>query len=240
VNAVRLTARDLWCLLREQRREEALAEIRQTARGRFYMNTEQVVVRKELTAAEAPANGAIRIEEAERADLPALAEFNRRQCSTSRTRRFEQGLAEGRRALLGFRGGELIGYFWWHDDAQPGSDFYLARFGLGLADGEMYGYDLFIAPEHRGSGTPAEFLAGVEAALARLGYRRMFGFVESTNRPARWLYATSGYEDVMRCRIRTVLRRLIHVEGRGWLVSGKHGLRPLAGSGPLARRRLGI
>ena len=57
--------------------------------------------------------------------------------------------------------------------------FDLSRFGLGLADGEIYGYDLFVAPEHRGRGMPAEFLAGVEPALARLGYRRMFGFVDS-------------------------------------------------------------
>jgi GNAT superfamily N-acetyltransferase len=227
VNTVVLTARDLWCLVRQQRVRAALADIRGTARERIYMTTEQVVVRKELAPADASANRTIRIQEARPDDLPALAEFNRRQCSTRRTRRFDKGLAEGRRAVLGYRDGDLIGYFWWHDATQADSDYYLARFGLGLADGEMYGYDLFIAPEHRGAGTPVEFLAGVEAELARLGYRRMFGFVEATNLPARFLYATSGYEDVLRSRIRTVLRRLIHVEGRGWLVAGKHGVRPL-------------
>ena len=56
----------------------------------------------------------------------------------------------------------------------------------------MYGYDLFIAPDHRGHGTPDEFLAAVEAELVRLGYHRMFGFVDSANRPARWLYATTA------------------------------------------------
>lgn len=229
MNTVVLTARDLWCLLRQQRPKAALDDIRDTARERIYMTTEQVVVRKELAPAEPSATRTIRIEEARPEDLPALAEFNRRQCNTRRTRRFGQGLANGRRALLGYRDGDLIGYFWWHDATLARGDYYLARFGLGLADREMYGYDLFIAPEHRGGGTPAEFLAGVEAELARLGYRRMFGFVESKNRPARWLYATSGYEDVLRSRIRTVLRRLIHVEGRGWLVAGKHGVRPLRG-----------
>jgi GNAT superfamily N-acetyltransferase len=231
VSTVALTARDLSCLLRERRPKAALAVIRDIARGRFYMKTEQIVVRKELSSAEASATGTVRIEEAEPHHLPVLAEFNRRQCNTCRTRRFDRGLAQGKRALLGFRDGELIGYFWWHDATQAGDDFYLARFGLGLADGEMYGYDLFIAPEHRGRGTPAEFLAGVEAEIARLGYRRMFGFVESWNRPARWLYATSGYEDVLHCCTRSVLRRLIHVDGRGWLVSGKNGLRPLTGVG---------
>ena len=79
----------------------------------------------------------------------------------------------------------------------------------------------------------------VALSLARLGYRRMFGFVDAANRPARWLYATSGYEDVLRSRTRTVARRLIHVDGRGWLISGKGGLRPLAGIAAAGRRRRG-
>jgi GNAT superfamily N-acetyltransferase len=222
-----LTARDLRCLLREQGANAALALVRDIARARFYMRTDEIVVRKELAAGEPSATPTIRMEEAHPHHVPLLAEFNRRQCNTRRTRRFENGFAEGKRALLGFRDGGLIGYFWWHDAAQSDKDFYLSRFGLGLADGEVYGYDLFIAPEHRGHGTPVEFLAGVEAELVRLGYRRMFGFVDSSNVPARWLYATSGYEDVLRSRTRTVLRRLMLVDGRGWLLSGRDGLRPL-------------
>ena len=62
---------------------------------------------------------------------------------------------------------------------------------------------------------------GVEGELARLGYHRMYGFVDSANRPARWLYVTHGYEDVLRGRTRTVLRRLRRVEGGGWVVTGK-------------------
>jgi len=228
VSTVSLTARDLWCLLREQGPRAVLAEIMAIVREQLYLKTDQVVVRKELTSSAPATPRTIRIEAAEARHIPVLAEFNRRQCNVRRTRRFTTGLAEGKRALLGFRDESLIGYFWWHDATQSGDDFYLARFGLGLADGEMYGYDLFIAPEHRGSGTPAEFLAGVEAELARLGYRRMFGFVDSDNRPARWLYGTSGYEDVLRGRTRTILGRLLLVDGRGWLLSGKDGLRPLA------------
>lgn len=224
-----LTARDLWCLLREQSPKAALDDIRDIARGRFYMKTDQIVVRKELAPGEPSANGSIRMEEAEPHHMPLLAELNRRQCNTRRTRRFETGLENGKRALLGFGDGTLIGYFWWHDATVPADDFYLNRFGISLADGEMYGYDLFIAPEHRGHGTPVEFLAGVEAELVRLGYRRMFGFVDRSNVPARWLYATSGYEDVLRCHTRTVLRRLMLVDGQGWLLAGKDGVRPLAG-----------
>lgn len=222
-----LTARDLRCLAREQGPKAALAVIREIARERLYMKTDQIVMLKELASDEPTATRTIRIEEAELEHVPLLAEFNRRQCNTRRTRRFETGLSEGKRALLGFRDDRLIGYFWWHDATQSPDGFYLTRFGLGLGDDEMYGYDLFIAPEHRGHGTPAEFLAGVEAELARLGYRRMFGFVDGANVPARWLYATSGYEVVLRVHTRTVLKHLLLVDGRGWLLSGRDGLRPL-------------
>jgi GNAT superfamily N-acetyltransferase len=227
VTTASLTSRDLRCLLREQGLGAALAGVREIARDRLYMKTDQIVVCKELVSDKTAATGAIRIEQTASRHMPLLAQFNRRQCNTRRTRRFETGLAEGKRALLGFRGSTLIGYFWWHDRTVAAADFDLAHLGIDLADGEMYGYDLFIAPEHRGHGTPSAFLAGVEAELARLGYRRMFGLVDGSNVPARWLYATSGYEDVLRSTTHTVLRRLLRVDGRGWLVVGSGGLRPL-------------
>jgi GNAT superfamily N-acetyltransferase len=102
----------------------------------------------------------------------------------------------------------------------------MTRFGLGLGEDDVYGFDLFIAPEHRGRGIPADFLAAVEAELARLGHRRMYGTVDRDNVPARWLYATRGYENVMHCRTRTVLHRFLLIDGTAWL-SGRKGLRPL-------------
>lgn len=236
MNTARVTARDLSLLLREQGPKAALAVIRDIACAQLYVKTDEIVLRKELASGEPTATRAVRLEEAGAHHLPLLAEFNRRQCNTSRTRRFATGLAEGKRALLGFRDGELIGYFWWHDATQAVDGFYLTPFGLRLAEDEVFGYDLFIAPEHRGHGTPAEFVAGVEASLGRLGYRRMYGFVDSKNVPARWLWASSGHEDVMRARTRRVLRRLMLVEDRGWLLSGRDGLRPLTGISSLGRR----
>jgi GNAT superfamily N-acetyltransferase len=195
----------------------ALAHLRDIARSQLYAKTDEIILRKELDGDEPTANGAIRLEEAGAHHLPLLADFNRRQCNTSRTDRFAAGLADGRRALLGFRDDELIGYFWWHDATVDGC--YLSRFGVDLAADEVYGYDLFIAPEHRGRGTPVQFVAGVEAELARRGYRRLYGFVDRANVPARWLWTTSGHESVMCARTRRFMRWLMHVEGRGWVRS---------------------
>ena len=83
---------------------------------------------------------------------------------------------------------------------------------------------------------PAEFLANVESELARLGHRHMYGFVDSDNMPARWLYQTRGYEVVHRCRTRTVLKRLMLVDGTAWL-SGRKGMRPLSRATPAGGRR---
>ncbi|HEX7300429.1 MAG TPA: GNAT family N-acetyltransferase [Solirubrobacteraceae bacterium] len=211
-----MTAVDLSLLWREQGPKAALAFLRDIARAQLYVKSDEMVLLKELASDDPTATRTIRLEEADAHHLPLLAEFNRRQCNTSRTPRFEKGLAEGKRALLGFRDGRLIGYIWWHDATQAVNGFYLSRFGVELADDDVYGYDLFIAPEHRGRGTPAEFVASVEAELARRGYRRMYGFVDGGNMPARWLWTTSGHEVVMRRHTRRVLRRLMFVEGRGW------------------------
>jgi GNAT superfamily N-acetyltransferase len=231
VKTVRVTARDLWCLWREVGPKAALAYLRDIVRSQLYAVTDEMVVRKQFDVAGSRATGLVGLEEADPRHLSQLAEFNRRQCNTTRTQRFEEGLAEGKRAFLGFRDGELIGYFWWHDAAHAGDDFYLGRFGIALAADEMYGYDLFVAPQHRGRGTPTEFLAAIEAELVRSGYRAMYGFVDVRNVPARWLWASSGYKDVMRARTRRILRRWMLVGGRGWLVNGRHGLRPLSKPG---------
>jgi GNAT superfamily N-acetyltransferase len=221
------TADDLWCLLRKQGWKAPLSEMRDLLRRRFYMTDDELIVRKELApSGEQPAS-TIRMELAEPRHLPALATFNRRQCNTRRTRRFATALAQGKRGVLGFRDGELIGYFWWTDATQPADRQHMSRLGIRLADDDVYGFDLFIDPAHRGHGVPAEFLANVESELARLGHRRMYGCVDSDNLPARWLYTTRGYETVQRARTRTVLKRLVLVDGTAWL-SGRNGMRPLS------------
>jgi GNAT superfamily N-acetyltransferase len=222
VNRARATAHDFSLLLRQQGPKAALAFLLDVAWAQLYAKTDEIVLRKELAAGDPNATPTVRLEEAGSQHLPLLAEFNRRQSNTSRTPRFASGLAGGKRALLGFRDGELIGYFWWHDATHAVDGFYLTPFGLRLADDEVFGYDLFVAPEHRGRGTPTEFVAAVEAELVRLGYRRMYGFVDTKNVPARWLWASSGHEDVMRARTHRVLRRLMLVEGRGWLLGRHH------------------
>jgi GNAT superfamily N-acetyltransferase len=230
------TVRDLWLMFREQGAKAPLVDIRDMLRGRLYVASDQLVVLQRLDdAGPPPADPRIRVEAAGARHLPALSEFNRRHCNTRRTHGFQHALATGEQALLGFIGEELIGYFWWMDSRRAAQGYYLSRFGIELGDKEVYGYEFFIAREHRAGGTATEFLARVEAELARLGHERMYGFVECDNVPARWLYTVRGYEVLRRARTRTVLGRLIVVDGTAFL-SGRKGLRPLARTGAAAGR----
>jgi GNAT superfamily N-acetyltransferase len=216
MSAVATAARDFSRAWREQGRKAAFAYLRGIVRAQLYLDTDEIVIRKDLPGPDPATTGGIRFEDARAEHLPMLAEFNRRQSNATRTYRFETALAEGKRALLGFRGDELIGYIWWHD-ARTGNACYLSRYGIALGEGDVYGDDLYIAPEHRGRGTPAAFVAGVEGELVRLGYRRMYGFVDALNMPARWLWITSGYKVVARRHTRRILRRFVLVvDGEGW------------------------
>jgi GNAT superfamily N-acetyltransferase len=236
MSGLRLAARDLSRYWREQGPSAALAYARGIARAQVYLESDEIVICKDLPRAEPAAAGAMRLEEAQAHHLPMLAEFNRRQSNATRTNRFAANMAEGKRALLGFRDDTLIGYIWWHDSSYTANDCYLSRFGVALAEGEVYGDDLFIAPEHRGRGTPAAFVAAVEAELVRLGYWRMYGFVDATNLPARWLWTTAGYQIVKRRHTHRVLRRFELVEGEGLLRPGRALLGPRGAIGFIGRR----
>jgi len=236
MSALGLTARDVSRHWREQGPRAALRYARSIVRAQLYMESDEIVIFKDLPRAQTAATGTIRLEEAQAHHLPMLAEFNRRQCNATRTHRFTTGMAGGKRALLGFRDDALIGYIWWHDDSYAANDCYLSRFGVTLTEGEVYGDDLFIAPEFRGRGTPAAFVVAVEAELVRLGYRRMYGFVDATNTPARWLWTTSGYQVVKRRHTYRVLRRFEFVEGEGVLRPTRTLLGPRGAIGFIGRR----
>jgi GNAT superfamily N-acetyltransferase len=224
---LRYAAQDFARHWREQGPRAAFAYLWEILRVQVYLEEDEIVVRKDFDPDAAPEPGPVRLELAQAHDLPMLAEFNRRQANATRTRRFETGFAEGKQALIGFRDGELIGYFWFHDASVRSGACYVSRYGINLGEGEVYGEDLFIAPEHRGRGIPAAFVAALEAELLRLGYHRMYGFVDAFNTPARWLWTTSGYTVVTRRHTHRILRRFVIVEDEGRRHPVRDVVRPL-------------
>jgi GNAT superfamily N-acetyltransferase len=194
-------------LARTVRRCAELAATR--AASAVYSKHDDIVVVKTLGETAVPARGQrLRVEPAERQHIPILADFNRRHCRSRRTKGLVTRMATGAGAFLGFLDDQLIGYIWWSQarglaDVEPR----FARYGIELEDDEVYGFDLFVAPEYRGQGATIWFLASVEAELSRRGYGRMWGYVESTNLPARWLFSIHGYKVADRVESRALLSR---------------------------------
>jgi GNAT superfamily N-acetyltransferase len=130
--------------------------------------------------------------------LPALDEFNRRRCDRRATARSAADLARGYHGFVAHDDGELAGYYWWTDGPHP----HVERLGVTLRDRDVYGYDFYLAPEHRGDGRATEFLYAIETALHDRGFGCLWGYVRADNRPARWLYSARGYEVVGHVHLR--------------------------------------
>jgi GNAT superfamily N-acetyltransferase len=185
---LRALASDVGCLIRRDGVRETVRRL-----GSGFRRGELLVLVKRLDDIHGIAFEAqLDVEELSPGWLPALAELNRRRCDTRATSRFAADLERGHRGFVASVDGRVVGYDWWADEDHP----HLRRLGVELRDGDVYGFDFFLAAEHRGDGRAVAFLHGIETALHERGYTRLWGYVRGDNRPARWLYSMRGYEVV--------------------------------------------
>jgi GNAT superfamily N-acetyltransferase len=138
------------------------------------------------------------VEDLEAKHLPALSELNRRRGRPQVDKRFVANVSSGFHGFVGWRDDRLVGYYWWVDrDAPvPHPDLRDLDLGIELEEGDVYGTDFFLLEEFRGAGTADDFLSKIETSLRDRGYRRLWGYVDSGNRPAVWVYRARGYESM--------------------------------------------
>ncbi len=151
---------------------------------------------KDLGSIVDASSAELRVEDLGAGSLEDLSALNSRRGQQGADRRFARYVEEGFLGFVGYREGEAVGYYWWVD-AGSGARFPDLRnkgLGIELAQKDVYGSDFYLLEEHRGGGTAAGFLTHIETALRDRGYRRLWGYVVSENRPARWIYSTRGYE----------------------------------------------
>ena len=181
-------ASDIGCLVRRNGLRPTLRKVSEGFQGQ-----DLIVLCKRLDEiADVALDRRLAISDLTESDLPALAEFNRRRCDTRATGRFAAGLENGDHAFIARNDGEVAGYYWWTVRDHP----HVGHLGISLAELDVYGFDYFLADEHRGEGRAVEFLHGIETRLRERGFDRVWGYVRSDNRPARWLYSSRGYDSV--------------------------------------------
>jgi GNAT superfamily N-acetyltransferase len=185
---------DIRCLIGRDGIEPTLKKVRDGFQGH-----DLIVVAKRLDEIAGVAlDRRLAVSDLTESDLPALAEFSRSRCDRRAEGRFAARLEDGDRGFVARADGEVAGYYWWADRDHP----HLEHLGIRLADREVYGFDFFLAEEHRGEGRAVECLHGIETRLRDRGYDRVWGYVRSDNRPARWLYSSRGYDSVGKVHLR--------------------------------------
>jgi GNAT superfamily N-acetyltransferase len=189
-----------------------------------FVRSELIVLLKDLDAIVEPRRPhGLRVEDLEARHLPELSEVNRRRGAPHADRYFEASVRKGFKGFVAYEGEEMVGYYWFveGDADPPHPDIWLLGAGLELEPGDVYGSSLFLLEEHRGGGAAGDFLHRIETALRDRGYRRIWGYVEAANRPARWLYSTRGYRPMWKVVHRHFLffksRRSIPLDDRGGL-----------------------
>jgi GNAT superfamily N-acetyltransferase len=170
-----------------------------TALRRILADRERVIVLiKDLDAIVKPARAEhLVVEDIDASRLADLSRLNLAREQPYADRRFAGYVHSGFHGFVAYIDGQAIGYYWWvgRDGADSFPDL-SEREGLGIEVGEdeAYGSDFFVLEEHRGGGTAGEFLYKIESSLHDRGFTRLWGYVVSDNRAARWTYSTRGYE----------------------------------------------
>jgi RimJ/RimL family protein N-acetyltransferase len=119
--------------------------------------------------------------------------LNEDSCDSRRSRYALDNLAAGYQGFLVRSGGEIVGHMWWIDRHIAPDHPELSAYRIELADGDTYGFGYRIADQTRGGGIASDALRAMEREVVRLGYRRMWGYVDVANTPARWTYMIDGW-----------------------------------------------
>ena len=219
---------DLVCLYRRDGLGGLLLRLGGRLLRAVYASDDHLIIRKDLTEPGPATDSVFRLERADDRHLPLVIGFNARRCFRRATGTFGDRLDRGYTGLVALRDDQLVGWMWCADPSLHPHDAEIQRYGVPDRAAAVYGFDLVLAEEHRGQGNATALLAQIHAALASLGYRALWGYVESDNLPSRWLFSICGHTVVGRSRGRRILSRLLIV-GRRVYVHGPRGLRPLLG-----------
>lgn len=150
----------------------------------------------------------------DRDTLPQLLEMLQTH-APDQVERVRKRYLEGMLGFVAKHAGEFVGYVFY----TPGSNDPerlvhpdLVWLPIRPTADEVYAFDYFVREDARGRG--ATFVRAVQQEQAAMGYTASYGYVYSHNRPALWLYRTTGWKEAARVGEKRILNKLAVVEGR--------------------------
>ena len=207
-------------------------------RACLWQSREELILVKDLSSQDQayPPAGVQIVEIADRY-AAQLAEFNARHRDAAAAQRVAHYLELGFFGFLGVRDGKIVGYQWWVDRSFDASRTHphVQRYSIPLEDDDVYGFDYFVAPQYRGSGTGTAFFGDIQNKLRRLGYRKMWGVVFKVNIAARWLYSLYGHQTVRLVKSYVLFTVFLFSEGSVFVKRGSIDYRRLVDFGRKSR-----
>lgn len=179
-------------------RKTVIKAIKAVCSSLLYEHRSHIILQKDLAEEvrfTGSRNNKIRIQRIEESHFGILKELGERwDYKVLAFAAIHDYFERGYPGFLAFLNGEIIGSIWWIDGSFDHPD--LLTFNIELEENDMYGFNFFIPPEHRGKANAVEFLHMVFLALKELGYQRFWGVVDPQNISARWLYKLVGFKDI--------------------------------------------
>lgn len=193
--------------LRESGIRGTVAAVFARLRREIYSEEVFIVARKDLGQVQVSRRPiGVLVEPLGRQHLPLLAQLNRERGAPEVDERFRAYLDAGFKGYVAQLDGAAVGYYWWVDATRAAAFPDLRELGLGveLGPGEAYGSDFYLLEAHRNGRLAGEILGQVETDLHERGFAWLWGYFVASNRPARWMHESRGYE---RCWTHTRKRR---------------------------------
>jgi GNAT superfamily N-acetyltransferase len=183
----------------------------------LYVKHTELLIEKDLDdGIVCPLPDGLQVEAITTRHRSSIERFNERYRSKREARASVCYLKHGYRGFIALVNDEPIGYWWWvGKEASPALTHpCVERFELDLKDDEVYAFDYFIAPEYRRFGTGVKCLSLMYLELYKMGYRKVWAFVDAGNPGARWVYQAHGNKVVKRIISHEVLSLLLFQDCR--------------------------
>ena len=212
-----LVAKVIEKLREEGPRDGVRSILREAGRRVVDSNRDVLLLRVDLTNTKFhrkpkdPGPDELRLLRFDRASLPGVVRMLRR-AEPERIDSVRVRLGLGVPGFVAELNGEVVGYVFWVEHASKGiihADMNWLK--LKPRPGEIYVFDYFVPEGRRGAGNA--LVRAVQQAHAEMGYTAAYGYVYAANRPALWLYRTTGWKEVKKIKEHRLVSRFAVVDG---------------------------